>query len=245
MTTRLSFAGTPAGCRPSSTLHSVRQCCAALPNQHASAAAFSGRPDNEAAPSGGRPVPMLSARIGRRGRSCAPCCAVDPAMAGALHAAAAAGPHGMFSSDVTSRLVEITRHVSLAYERVTLPCSSMNCGDVVYRRHVELVGCASWPEAFARCPLATSEDSMRPSSCARCAHHRACSPTGCSHCPGSCSLTRSTLDPALRMEQKLFPDWRGLALLGTGLLYMLATPGALLLSFAVQAPACCRVCMNE
>ena len=135
MTTRLSFAGTSAGCRPSNTLHSVRQCSAALPNQHASAAAFSGRPDNEAAPSGGRPVPVLPTRVSRRGRNCAPCCAVDPAMADALHAAAAAGSHSIISSDVAGHLVDITRHLSLAYERVTLPCSSMNCGDVVYRRY--------------------------------------------------------------------------------------------------------------
>ena len=38
---------------------------------------------------------------------------------------------------------------------------------------------------------------------------------------------RSTLDPALRMERRLFPDPRGLALLGSGVLYLLATPGVL------------------
>lgn len=38
---------------------------------------------------------------------------------------------------------------------------------------------------------------------------------------------RSTLDPALRMEKKLFPDPRGLALLAVGVLYLLATPGVL------------------
>lgn len=37
----------------------------------------------------------------------------------------------------------------------------------------------------------------------------------------------STLDPALRMEKKLFPDPRGLALLAVGVLYLLATPGVL------------------
>ena len=37
----------------------------------------------------------------------------------------------------------------------------------------------------------------------------------------------STLDPALRMERRLFPDPRGLALLGSGVLYLLATPGVL------------------
>ncbi len=43
----------------------------------------------------------------------------------------------------------------------------------------------------------------------------------------SCVSPRSTLDPALRMERRLFPDPRGLALLGTGVLYLLATPGVL------------------
>ena len=37
----------------------------------------------------------------------------------------------------------------------------------------------------------------------------------------------STLDPALRMEQKQFPDPRGVALLAVGTLYLLATPGVL------------------
>ena len=36
----------------------------------------------------------------------------------------------------------------------------------------------------------------------------------------------STLDPVLRMEQKGINPW-GLALLGTGLAYLFATPGAL------------------
>jgi serine/threonine protein kinase len=98
------------------------------------------------------------------------CHALDPAAADALHAAASAVPHGMISHDFVSQLSELSQHLSLAYERVTLPCSSMNCGDAIYR---------------------------------------------------------STLDPALRMERKLFPDWRGLLLLGTGLLYLLSTPGVL------------------
>ena len=38
------------------------------------------------------------------------------------------------------------------------------------------------------------------------------------------------------MEQKLFPDWRGLVLLGAGLLYLLATPGIFTSSLLVQAP---------
>ena len=42
-----------------------------------------------------------------------------------------------------------------------------------------------------------------------------------------CMSPCSTLDPALRMERRLFPDPRGLALLGSGVLYLLATPGVL------------------
>ena len=34
------------------------------------------------------------------------------------------------------QLSDLAQHLSLAYERVTLPCSSMNCGDVIYRRYV-------------------------------------------------------------------------------------------------------------
>eukprot|EP01025_Chloroclados_australasicus_P025117 TRINITY_DN2509_c0_g2_i1.p1 TRINITY_DN2509_c0_g2~~TRINITY_DN2509_c0_g2_i1.p1 ORF type:complete len:637 (-),score=76.78 TRINITY_DN2509_c0_g2_i1:453-2249(-) len=63
----------------------------------------------------------------------------------------------------------IADHVTLAYERVALPCSSMKCGDMIYR---------------------------------------------------------STLDPALRMEQKGI-DPRGVALLSAILIYLTATPGVL------------------
>ena len=44
------------------------------------------------------------------------------------HAAVIPGAH--------SALLEVAQHLSLAYERVTLPCSSMNCGDAIYRRSV-------------------------------------------------------------------------------------------------------------
>jgi hypothetical protein len=40
------------------------------------------------------------------------------------------------------------------------------------------------------------------------------------------------------MEQKLFPDWRGLALLGAGLTYLLLTPGACALCIADCTPWC-------
>ncbi len=36
------------------------------------------------------------------------------------------------------------------------------------------------------------------------------------------------------MEQKLFPDWRGVVLLGTGLLYLLSTPGGLAASLPLS-----------
>lgn len=51
-------------------------------------------------------------------------------------------------------------------------------------------------------------------------------------------IYRSTLDPALRMEQKLFPDWRGLVLLGAGLAYLLLTPGVIqgAIDYYVSAP---------
>ena len=33
-------------------------------------------------------------------------------------------------------LPAVLDHLSMAYERVTLPCSAMNCGDAIYRRCV-------------------------------------------------------------------------------------------------------------
>ena len=42
--------------------------------------------------------------------------------------------HSALSSGAHSALADVAQHLSLAYERVTLPCSSMNCGDAIYRR---------------------------------------------------------------------------------------------------------------
>lgn len=55
-------------------------------------------------------------------------------------------------------LPQLLHHASLAYERVTLPCSAMNCGDVVYKRS------AGW--LFARsqsscCYFSTSKSAVR------------------------------------------------------------------------------------
>lgn len=65
--------------------------------------------------------------------------------------------------------MDMSSLVTLAYEPVVLPCSSMNCGDIVYR---------------------------------------------------------STLDPVLRMEQRVLSP-QGLALLSASLLYLLSKPGVL------------------
>ena len=42
--------------------------------------------------------------------------------------------HQELLADGHSALSAAAQHLSLAYERVTLPCSSMNCGDAIYRR---------------------------------------------------------------------------------------------------------------
>jgi hypothetical protein len=42
--------------------------------------------------------------------------------------------HSVLTSGAHSALADVAQHLSLAYERVTLPCSSMNCGDAIYRR---------------------------------------------------------------------------------------------------------------
>lgn len=52
----------------------------------------------------------------------------------ALDAAAQLLPHGALHNVSMDQLAHVADHLSLAYERVTLPCSSMNCGDVIYRR---------------------------------------------------------------------------------------------------------------
>ncbi len=45
--------------------------------------------------------------------------------------------HAHLVSGAYSALAEVAQHASLAYERVTLPCSSMNCGDAIYRRSAD------------------------------------------------------------------------------------------------------------
>lgn len=42
--------------------------------------------------------------------------------------------HQSVLADGHADLQQFVQHMSLAYERVTLPCSSMNCGDAIYRR---------------------------------------------------------------------------------------------------------------
>ena len=44
--------------------------------------------------------------------------------------------HSAIASGAHSAVADLAQHLSLAYERVTLPCSSMNCGDAIYRRFV-------------------------------------------------------------------------------------------------------------
>ena len=99
-----------------------------------SAATFTSRADSDAAPACSGPH-LLSTRQrcgARSGRSIR-CQAVDPAAADALHAAVSTLADTAAPA-LVHQLSDLAQHLSLAYERVTLPCSSMNCGDVIYRR---------------------------------------------------------------------------------------------------------------
>lgn len=113
--------------------HSLSPCRAhvSLGQHPAGAGGFSGRPDSQVGPARGAAPALPTRHKQRRG---AQCNALDPAAADALHAAAASLPHDMLSHGAISQLSEMSQHLSLAYERVTLPCSSMNCGDAIYRR---------------------------------------------------------------------------------------------------------------
>lgn len=93
-------------------------------------AGISGRSDSQAGPASAA-APCLPRHRQRRG---VPCRALDLAAADALHAAVSSMPHGAISQSLLRQLSELSPHLSLAYERVTLPCSSMNCGDAIYRR---------------------------------------------------------------------------------------------------------------
>lgn len=208
-------------------------------------------------------APALPTR--NRQRRGAQCSALDPAAADALHAAAASLPHAMLSHGAISQLSEMSQHLSLAYERVTLPCSSMNCGDAIYRR------CAAPPFQTVSSILLQQRHRLCARQCCdlldtscfhlrwqRCLHAAVTETRAVTRKAAILQNKRtravnsniyfvkcSTLDPALRMEQKLFPDWRGVVLLGTGLLYLLSTPGGLAASLPLRlldklCPATCR-----
>lgn len=96
--------------------------------------------------------------------------------------------------------------LTLAYEPVVLPCSSMNCGDMVYRRCVGVgEGVVLWVCG-----------SPGPGSAVR-------SPT---LPPCTSSPLCSTLDPVLRMEERGVNP-QGLALLAAAATYLFVRPGVL------------------
>ena len=82
-------------------------CSAAARAAAASGAGFSGRS-----------LPAHSATLPRRSRR-----------SGSLVSAALHAPEHL--QDLLPPLID---HLSMAYERVTLPCHSMGCGDYVHRR---------------------------------------------------------------------------------------------------------------
>lgn len=63
-----------------------------------------------------------------------PCRALDPSAMHAIDVAASILPHGALHGQFLEQLAGLSQHMSLAYERVALPCSTMNCGDMIYRR---------------------------------------------------------------------------------------------------------------
>lgn len=123
----------PLGCRS----RSICTSAVAPPlsqRTHINTASFSGRTDAEA---NQWREPRGCGLLRQQQRSIA-CGALDPSHLSnhldSLHAAAQTVQHGGLHSFALDQLAYIVDHMPLAYERVTLPCSSMNCGDVIYRR---------------------------------------------------------------------------------------------------------------
>lgn len=106
-------------------------------------------------------------------------------------------------AEAAEALAQLAAHLPMAAEPVALPCSLMNCGDVIYRRYptpsAPTRKCA--PRAAFALPLARN--------------HLLC----------MFASTRSTLDPVLRGEVEAVPGWRALLLLATAATYFLVPPG--------------------
>jgi hypothetical protein len=62
------------------------------------------------------------------------CNAFDPSLSHAVDVAASVLPNAALHGHLLDQLANLSQHLSLAYERVALPCSTMNCGDAIYRR---------------------------------------------------------------------------------------------------------------
>lgn len=108
---------------------------------HINTASFSGRTDAEAT-QWREPRGCGLPRQQQRGIACG---ALDPSHLSnhldSLDAAAQMVQHGGLHNFALDQLAYIVDHLPLAYERVTLPCSSMNCGDVIYRRCAKHAQC--------------------------------------------------------------------------------------------------------
>ncbi len=121
-----------------------------------------------------------------------------------LHICNAAGPSEIISTwlplvnpDGALALVEHLRGMlTLAYEPIVLPCSSMNCGDMIYRRYVCI-----------------------------CVHALVYAVHGFVQSIPPPQNTHSTLDPVLRMEQRIGLTPQGVAILILIATYLSATPG--------------------
>ena len=104
-------------------------------------------------------------------------------------------------------LPQILHHASLAYERVTLPCSAMNCGDVVYKRS-DIALADTKPQLYQYSLLVRQASAQ---GLARINLNQA-------------MMLCSTLDPVLRMEQTGINP-KGVGLIALALAYLTATPG--------------------
>ncbi len=119
-------------------------------------------------------------------------------------------------------LPPLVDHLTMAYERVTLPCHSMGCGDYVHRRRAPRTpGFIAGTRAAGASPATRSRP--RAAAAARDLITR-------------CARPRSTLDPVLRLEHKGITP-QGLALVSAVLAYLFARPGAISRARAVMRAA--------
>lgn len=142
----------------------------------------------------GRSLPVQTQKRCRRAR---------PLATAALHA----------PEHLQDLLPPLMDHLFMAYERVTLPCHTMGCGDYVHRRCAAafLQACfEEWTQLDILC--LPKQYVAWQSACLQQPYHP------------RCARARSTLDPVLRLERKGITP-QGVALLSAVMAYLFARPG--------------------